>query len=106
MKYLTTKNLVIAMVLFFAVLITVIAYRMFFQFNSKDVAIYIDEAASPYEDKEKAFKLIQDGVEHILSSHNLTQQVLTISKANKTPKEQELVHAAVLQCVANGYLTI
>jgi len=104
-KILNTKNLIIAVVAFLFVLVAVVIYRMFLQFNSKDIAIYIDEEASKYnEDRQTAFKLIQDGVEHILSSHNLTQQVLKSSRASKTPKEQELVHAAIMQCKSLGYL--
>ena len=105
MKYLTTKNLVIAIVLFFAVLISIIVYRMFIEFNSKDVSIYIDEEASKYpENKKEVYALIQDGVEYILSSHNLTQQIKKTAKGFNTPKEQELVHAAIMQCKIYGYL--
>lgn len=104
MKFLTQKNLLIAITLFVVVLLAVIFYRMFMQFNGKDVAIYIEEAAKAYDDKAMASKIILDGVEHILSSHNLTQQVIKSSKASKTPKEQELVHAALMQAKAFGYL--
>jgi hypothetical protein len=102
-KYLTQKNLLIAIVLLIGVAACIIVYRLM-QFKSKDVAVYIDEAASQYPDKEIAFKLIQDGVEHILASHNLSQQVLKSAAASKVPKEQELVHAALMQCKSFGYL--
>jgi type IV secretory pathway VirB4 component len=104
MTYLNAKNILIAIVLFFTVLICIVIYRMFFQFNSKDISIYIDEEASKYEDKAKVFGVIQDGVEHILSSHNLTQQVLKTAKYNKVAPEQLLVHAAIMQCKTNGFL--
>lgn len=105
MKYLNTKNIVIALVLFLVVLVAVVFYRMFLQFNSKDVAIYIDEEAKKYPGSEKeVYALIRDGVEHILSSHNYTQQVIRTAKNANIPKEMELVNAAVLQCKAFGYL--
>lgn len=105
MTYLNSKNILIAIVLFFTVLICFVVYRMFFQFNSKDISIYIDEEASKYkDDKAKVYGLIQDGVEHILSSHNLTQQVLKTGKGSNIPIEQVLVHAAIMQCQTNGYI--
>lgn len=82
-----------------------IVYRMFFQFNSKDIKEYIKDEAIKYKGSEKeAYEIINDGVEYILSSHNLTQQVLKSAKISKIDKEQELVHAAVMQCVAFNYL--
>ncbi len=105
MKYLTTKNLLIAVVLVVAVAVTLIIYRMFFQFKSKDISIYIDEEAVKYgPDRAKVYGIIQDGVEHILASHNLTQQVLKTAAGNNIPKEQVLVHAAIMQCQVNGYI--
>jgi hypothetical protein len=102
----TSKHLLIALIAFFIVLISVIIYRLFFQFNSKDISIYIDEEAKKYDgmDRVNVFALIQDGVEHILCSHNQVQQVLRVASANKVPKEQVLVHAAIMQAMQNGYI--
>lgn len=105
MKYLTTKNILIAISILVFVMVCFIIYRMFFQFKSKDVSIYIDEEASKYgPNKAFVYSIIQDGVEHILASHNLTQQVLKTAAGNNIPKEQVLVHAAILQCKVNEYL--
>lgn len=102
---LTQKNIIIAIVAFLFIALVVVVYRMFFQFNSKDVAIYIKEEADKYQGNEDViYKLIQDGVEHTLSSHNLTQQVIKSARASKVPKEQVLVHSAIMKCKAYGYL--
>lgn len=104
-KYLTQKNLMIVGVMLFLALIAVIVYRMFFEFRGKDVKDYIQEEANKYPGNEtEVYAVVQDGVQHILSSHNLTQQVVRNAKANGTPKEQELVHASIMQCKAYGYL--
>jgi len=81
-----------------------IVYRMFFQFNSTYIKQYIGEEAAKYKDKAAATRYITDGVEYILHSHNLSQQVLKTAKLNNSDKEQELVFAAVNQCKAFKYL--
>ena len=103
----TQRNIIIALVAFLLISLLVIAYRMFLQFNSKDVAIYIKEESDKYgADSETVYQLIQDSVEHILSERNLTQQVCKSARATKTPKEQVLVHVAIMQCQAFGYLKL
>lgn len=105
MKIFSLRNIMIGLIGLFLVLLVFIAYRMFFQFNSKDVSIYIDEEASKFgANKMAVYKIIQDGVQDILRSHNLTQQVLRTAKAHSTPKEMELVHAAIMQCQAYGFI--
>lgn len=95
----------IALVFVGIVLLCVAMYRMFWQFNDKDVKTYIEEEAAKYGDqKDKVSAIIKDGVEHILSSHNLTQQVIKTAKGSGTPPEMELVHAAAKQCRAYGYI--
>lgn len=81
-------------------------YLNFFQFNKQDVRDYISEEANKYPEASRlaAYKVIKDGVEHILSERNLTQQVITTAKANGTPREMELVHAAVMAARNFGYL--
>ena len=99
------KNLLIALVLTVSIAVGFVIYRMFFEFKSKDVKDYIKEEADNYKGSEvTAFAIIQDGVQHILSSHNLTQQVLRSAKQSGTPKEQELVHSAIMQARAYGYI--
>lgn len=101
-KFLKYTLLVLGVILI--AVIAVIVYRLFFQFSAKDINEYINEEAVKYQDKEAACKIIKDGVEYILSSHNLTQQVLKSAKTTNTDKEQELVNAAVNQCKAFNYL--
>lgn len=100
----TLKYIIIGLSVILLAVIAFIVYRMFFQFDSKEIRIYVNEEASKYADKATAYSLIMDGVEHILSSNNLTQQVLKTARATNTDKEQELVHAAVNQCKAYNYL--
>lgn len=99
------KYIAIGLVAIIAVVVFIIIYRMFFQFSAKDIKAYANDAASKYKNKEAAFAVIMDGVEHILSSHNLTQQVLKTAKATGIDQEQELVAAAVQQCKAYSYLS-
>lgn len=104
-QFFTMKNAVIGIILFVLVIIVIVAYRMFFQFNSKDISTYINEEANKYPaNNNDVYKLIQDGVEYILSSHNLTQQVIRSASVSNIPKEMELVHVAVLMAQNNGYL--
>jgi len=107
MKIFTLKNAVIGLIIVFMVLLFAVVYRMFLQFNSKDVAIYIDEEASKYVDptaKAWVTKILHDGVEDILSSHYRTQQVISVAKESNLPKEQELVQAALLNAQNLGYI--
>lgn len=104
-KYLNLKTALIVAVFIMLLIAGFILYRIFWQFNDKDVKTYIDEQARKYVGNEaKAAQIIKDGVEHILSSHNLTQQVLRSAKASNTPREMELVNAATAQCRAFGYI--
>lgn len=101
---LTTKNLLIALIGLVLLIVGVVVYRMFFQFDKKEVKIYAQDEAEKYTDKKAAFGIIMDAVDYILSSHNLTQQVLKSAKASNTDKEQELVHSAIMQAKAFTYL--
>jgi hypothetical protein len=104
-KYFTLKNALILLTFITIVGIAFVVYRLFFQFSDKDVNTYLDEEAAKYGDgKDKARKIICDGVDHILSSQSLTKQVLRSAEASGTPKEMELVHAAASQCRAYGYI--
>jgi hypothetical protein len=99
------KFITIGLIALIIITVCVIVYRMFFQFSAKDIKAYANDAASRYKNKEAAFAVIMDGVEHILSSHNLTQQVLKKASITGIDKEQELVAAAVQQCKAYSYLS-
>ena len=99
------KYITIGLVALIIVVVCVVIYRMFFQFSGKDIKAYATDAASKYKDKDAAFKIIMDGVNHVLSSHNLTQQVLRTAKATGIDKDQELVSVAVQQCKTFGYLS-
>lgn len=98
------KYILFAVVSIIIIAIAVIIYRMFFQFDAKEIKIYVREEAEKYKNSDAVYKLIMDAVEYILSSNNLTQQVLKASKATGTDKEQLLVHRAILQCKSFGYL--
>lgn len=98
------KYILIGLIVLIAVTMAVIIYRIFFQFNNELVKRYVMTEAVKYKDKDAAFAIIMDGVEHILGSHNLTQQVLKTAAANKSGKEQELVHAAIMQSKSLDYI--
>lgn len=99
------KYILFGLVAMVFVAIVAILYRMFLQFNQKEIKVYVKEQADRYKDKAAAYRIILDGVEFILSSHNLTQQVLRSARATNTDKEQELVNAAINQCIAFKYLS-
>ena len=98
------KNIVIGLIAIIFIVAAVIIYRIFFQFNAVLVKQYALAEASKYSDVNSAYSLIMDSVENILASHNLTQQVLKSAAVNGSGKEQELVHAAIMQCRAYDYL--
>lgn len=81
-------------------------YGMYFEFNDQDVSDYIKEEANNYpEDKRAAVtKILSDGVKDILKDRELSNQVLTYANSNGTPREMELVHAAIMRARSFGYL--
>ncbi len=81
-----------------------IIYRLFFQFDIEEIKVYAREEAEKYKDKAGVYRIIMKGVEHILLSHNLSQQVLTSASGTHTDKEQQLVFAAIGECQARKYL--
>lgn len=83
--------------------VVVIMYRLFFQFNEKEIKIYVAEEAARYKDSKTVEALIHEAVLHVLSSHTLSQQVLITARKTGTDKEQVLVHTAIEQCKALGY---
>ena len=101
-KYFKYILLIVSLVI--VALIGCIIYRMFFQFDMNEIKIYAREEADKYKDKASVYTIIMEGVEHVLSSHNLTQQVIRFSRSTNTDVEQELVNMAINQCVANKYL--
>jgi transcription termination factor NusB len=81
-------------------------YKMYWQFNDQDVKDYITEEVNKYPADYRAanYKQINDAVRSILRSRSEVKEVLAKAKAAGTPNEMELVHAAVMQCKAYGYL--
>jgi hemoglobin-like flavoprotein len=99
------KYIIIGLMVLILGVIAAVIYRMFFQFNIKEVNIYAREHAAKYgSQSDAAYTTIMDAVEYILSSHNLTQQVTRMARATGTDVEQELVNAAINQSIAFGYL--
>lgn len=100
------KYILIALTVLALAVVGFIIYRIFFQFDNKEVQIYIKEEADKYgSNSSAAFAIIAEGVDDILASHNKTQQVLKSAKASNLPSEQELVNAAINQCISYGYLS-
>lgn len=98
------KYILIALVVLVIGVIAAIMYRMFWQFDQKDIHIYATEEAAKYKDSKGVYSIILEGVQHVLNSHTLSRQVLTTAKNTGTDKEQLLVQAAIKQCIAFGYL--
>lgn len=102
----TVKILIIAaLIIAFSAIVFGVYYR-YFQFNQQDVKDYINEEVNKYPADKQAgvYKIIVDGVDDILGDKQLISQTLEKSKMYKTPKEMELVHAAVMQARNYGYL--
>lgn len=102
----TIKTLIIAaLIVAFSAIVFGVYYR-YFQFNQQDVKDYINEEVSKYDSEKQAgvYKIIVDGVDNILSDKELVSQCLEKAKMYGTPKEMELVHAAVMQARNYGYL--
>ena len=102
----TVKILIIAaLIVAFSAIVFGVYYR-YFQFNQQDVKDYINEEVNNYPSDKQAgvYKIIVDGVENILSDRELVSQCIEKSKMYNTPKEMELVHAAVMQARNYGYL--
>jgi len=93
-------------ILAFVLLFIYNIYNMFYLFNDQDVKDYIKEEVNRLPADQQAFAttIIKEGVEDILKSRDRSKQVVAVSSLNKTPREMELVHAAVMQAKALGYL--
>jgi hypothetical protein len=101
------KILMIAMVAFFTVLLAVIAYRYFLEFNNAKVKAYIDEEAAKYGDNpDAARKIISAAVDHVLGSRSLLRQVRTYASVSGMEKEQVLVHTGLMQAASLDYLQV
>lgn len=98
------KITLIAVVIVLVVIASFVAYRLFFEFNKKTIEGYIIAGTADYSDKATASRIMRDGVQHILSSKSLTDQVKEYAKASNIPCEKALVDAAILQAKAYGYL--
>lgn len=98
------KYILIGLIALITVVVGIVIYRMFFQFSASDIKEYANDEAVKYKDRDAAYQIIMDAVEHILSSHNLTQQVLRSARSTGTDKEQELVAAAIQQCKLFNYI--
>lgn len=92
----------LALTAFAVICLTV--YRVFFEFKNSKVRSYIQAEASQYADKEAAYKIIHEAVQHILKSSDLTNQVRTYADAGKLERERVLVDTAILQCKKYNYL--
>ena len=106
MKPLHKKILIVVAIVLVLSAIAYGVYTTVFQFNDQDVRDYIAEEAKNYpeEKREAVTKIIRDGVRYILDDKELTKKVLAEAKKSGTPREMELVHEAVMQAQANGYL--
>lgn len=99
--------IIVALIVAFSAIVFGVYYR-YFQFNQQDVKDYINEEVKKYPTNKQAgvYKIIVDGVENILGDRELVNQCIEKSKMYNTPKEMELVHAAVMQARNYGYLEI
>lgn len=99
------KYILITLLVLVVLVIAAVVYRMFFQFDQNEIRIYIREESAKYGPNAAAvYNIIMEGVEYVLSSHNLTQQVTRSARGTNTDPEQELVNAAINQCISFGYL--
>lgn len=100
------KKILMGFIAFVAIgFIISIFYRLFFEFKNADVKAYIVQEASAYTGSEAdAAKIINDGVMNILQSATKTKQLRDYCSTTNLSKEQCLVHTAVMECRALGYL--
>jgi len=98
------KNIIIGLIALILVVVAFVVYRIFFQFNENEIKIYAQEEANKYKDKAGVYSIILEGVQHVLQSHSLSQQVLKVSKSTGTDKEQILVQTAIGEAKARNYL--
>lgn len=98
------KIILTGLILLVLVAIVYIAYKIFIQFKDSEVKNYIKVEADKTADPASASKILTQGCQHILSSRTLTNQVLASAKASGVPREQELVHAALMQAYSYGYI--
>lgn len=101
-----SKLLIAAVILVIVIALSFGIYYTYFQFNQKDVKDYINEEVEKYPLDQQAgvYNIISSGVQNILSRKATTNQVLIEAKRNGTPREMELVHAAIMEAKSFGYL--
>ncbi len=102
-----SKLLIAGIILLIVVALSFGIYYTYFQFNQKDVKDYINEEVEKYplDEQAAAYNIISSGVQNILSKKATVNQVLVEAKKNGTPREMELVHAAIMEAKSFGYLT-
>ncbi len=100
----TTKWILILTGLVVVAILVYIIHRVFFQFDNMVVRTNIAEQANKYSHPDQASIILNDAVQHILSSKTLTQEVLDYASLTNIPKEQALVMAALGQAKSFNYL--
>jgi hypothetical protein len=100
----TGKALFTALILLLVVCVVYIVYKIVFQFKNSEVRNYINAEAAKTGDPVAAAKILKEGCDHILASRTLTNQVLESARYSGIPREQELVHVALMEAYAKGFI--
>lgn len=93
-----------ALLLVILIVVSMYVYRLFFMFDKKKLKQYIFDCASTTTAPDKASQLITDGVEHILSSIDLTAQVKLLAEIDGIDPEKALALTALRNCYSSGII--
>lgn len=86
------------------ILVCFVAYRMFFMFDKKKVAGYVEQAANTTTDPNTAYKIINEMVQSLKKSQDATAAIRAMAIAEKVDKELKLVETALFKCYSLGFL--
>jgi hypothetical protein len=85
-------------------LVAMYAYRIFLMFNSSKIKSYVKDEANKTDSPDAAYKMLIEGVELILKSPDLTNQVKQLAVIDGIDPEKALVKTALNQCHSNGFI--
>lgn len=98
------KYALIAIVMLVGVIAFIFLRRLFFTFNSDKVKAYMTMFANNTADPNRAYELLNETVQSIKKSQDMTRCVLINAEIDQIEPELSLVNTALNQCYANGFI--
>lgn len=96
--------LIIALIIFFFIMLCVWIYKHYFEFNNDLVNSYIDREANKYQDSATVKDLLRDACNSALADKNAVAAVKKLAKVSGVDKEFALVETSLASLKSLGYI--